>query len=74
MTNYLVSDSMADISFVPSFVEYREHTLEGSSPTTVGVQPMPVPSAMFVSALTTLLFPELGGPTTMTLGPRSTPS
>jgi hypothetical protein len=49
-------------------------TLEGSSPTTVGVHPIPVPKAILVKALTTLLFPELGGPTTIILGPRSIPS
>jgi hypothetical protein len=41
---------------------------------TVGVHPIPVPSAIFVKALTTLVFPELGGPTTIILGPLSIPS
>jgi hypothetical protein len=55
--------------------QYLEcHTLAGSSPTTVGVHPIPVLNAKLVNALTTLVFPELGGPTTMTLGPHVMPS
>jgi hypothetical protein len=71
--NYLVLGLRAVMSYHPGD-RIKELTLEGSSPTTVGVHPIPVPRAMFVRALTTLLFPELGGPTTIILGPRSTPS
>jgi hypothetical protein len=60
--------------FVSLYPEIMGPTLDGSNPTTVGVHPMPVPRAIFVKALTTLVFPEQGGPTTITLGPLSTPS
>ena len=48
-------------------------TLEGSSPMTAGVQAMPVPKAILTNPLTTLVLPELAGPTTITLGPWVTP-
>ena len=49
-----------------------QRTLAGSSPTTPGVQPNPDPKAMFTRCLTTVVFPEHGGPSTITLGPRMT--
>lgn len=65
---------MAVISSGPDYKTFGGPTLEGSSPTTVGVHPIPDPRAMFVKALTTLVLPEQGGPTTMILGPLSIPS
>lgn len=44
-------------------------TLDGSSPATPTVHPMPLPSAMFTRFFTTVVLPLLGGPTTMTRGP-----
>ena len=40
---------------------------------TPGVQPIPEPKAMLSRFLITVVFPELGGPRTMTLGPLGLP-
>jgi len=50
-----------------------ELTLAGSSPMTPGVQPNPDPSARLTRFFATVVLPEQGGPTTITLGPRPVP-
>lgn len=49
-------------------------TLDGSSPIIPGVQPSPEPSARLTRFLITVVLPEQGGPTTITLGPRPGPA
>ncbi len=49
-------------------------TLAGSKPTTPTYHPTPLPNAMLTRFFTTVDFPELGGPRTITLGPRTTSS